>query len=150
METLNKNFILPILKNFDYNILVKFKSSKNSHLLRGYLECPKYFPLENVVSRYNSNLYCTIIAYEFYENEFRVHIAVRGDMSMGSLQHPSYSIITISKNKIIHTKGAKYTVQDSARAYDGYLIFDYNELEKGDIYFTYGQFGYSKVKLFTY
>jgi hypothetical protein len=153
MEKFKNNIALAVLENYEKIYLNKFKStSKSSIFTSAFLKTIKFLKLESICSEYNADYFCKIIAIEIYNNELRIHIQERGNMSLGSLQNPKYSkIYEEESDKSFKVINMKFTVADERRAYDGYLSFDLQLLKEGVNYlFEYGQYGYTRVPIFHY
>ncbi|CAF1258150.1 unnamed protein product [Rotaria sordida] len=115
--------------------------------------------LQNILSRYNKNYFCTIEKILLWFDKIRIYIDERGDYSLGSIQHPTYSTIAFldenSSDSYEHCKvtvsDSKFSIENDASQYLGYLDFviniSFDCIEKV-LYFQYGYNGYSIIKLF--
>jgi hypothetical protein len=153
MEKFKNNIARTVLDNYEYNTLYNLKTTGKSLIFTSaFLNTIKIFKLENVCSIYNQDYICKVKAIEIYNNELRVHIQERGNMSLGSLQNPKFSkLIEEKSNKNYMPSSMKFYVADKDREYDGYLSFDLKKLKDGENYlFEYGYCGYNAVPIFSY
>jgi hypothetical protein len=99
--------------------------------------------LSGVISRYNSNYYCTIHSIQINSNTVVLNVTTTGDMSMGAIQRPNNSKLSINgaslgKPSVVITKDTPNSLSS---------ILTYNGTASSGMKFTYGELGYSEVPL---
>ncbi|CAF3132514.1 unnamed protein product [Rotaria sp. Silwood2] len=115
--------------------------------------------LEDKISRFDENYFCTIEKILLWPNKIRIYIDERGDYSFGSIQHPTYSTIgfleqnSFQFNKYNRKKvsNSEFSIEDEKSQYLGYLDFSINisfDCIEKVLCFQYGCSGYSITKLF--
>ncbi|CAF3219203.1 unnamed protein product [Rotaria sp. Silwood2] len=124
--------------------------------------CQRMIPgdeLQERISRYNENYFCTIEKVFISPTKIRVYIDERGDESLGNIQDPTHSIIALVENNFpiysrpigIRTNHSKFSIADERSEYLGYLDFPYsislNSIGK-NLIFQYGIAGYTSAILF--
>ncbi|CAF1443721.1 unnamed protein product [Rotaria sp. Silwood1] len=109
------------------------------------------------ISSFNNEYYCIIEKIEFYSGIIRIYIDERGDNSLGPIQNPMSSALSIlNKSSLSKTKNpidGKFSINDESRQYLGYLDFPLDNSFLTSQYiigFQYGGFGYSTAKLFRF
>ena len=108
---------------------------------------------EGIRSVYNAQYACTVksLGMDEENKQIYIHFAIKCDLSLGSLQSPSFS--TLKVDSITFTDPDKFLLTDTDIEKSGYLRFeitspiDWNTGPNMCIEFAFGQTGYSYVKL---
>jgi len=97
-------------------------------------------------SRFNEYYFCDIVRLEFNQNDFNVHIEVRGNGSLGPIQDPERSRLFIGTNlNPIPYRTISFSVRES-NVVKGFFNYDSFHLVPGrNMFFQFGVTGYSKV-----
>jgi hypothetical protein len=99
--------------------------------------------LSGVVSRYNSNYYCTVNSIQFNNGSVVLNVTTTGDMSMGAIQRPNNSKLSINGANL--GKPSVVITNDTPNSLSS--ILTYNGTASSGMTFTYGDGGYPTVSL---
>jgi hypothetical protein len=106
----------------------------------------------DVISRFNEGYYCEIKAIAFASDSITLHIDEHGDYTMGQIQHPDHSQFLTTVGSFPPTRsnliGSTFEIADPKSRYLGVLIYKASYAVGGAYSFSYGEAGYSDVKLF--
>ena len=127
-----------------------------------------------MISRFNEGYYCEIKAIAFASDSITLHIDEHGDYTMGKrwsvdvltadsvshplplylgqIQHPDHSQFLTTVGSFPPTRsnliGSTFEIADPKSRYLGVLIYKASYAVGGAYSFSYGEAGYSDVKLF--
>jgi len=99
-------------------------------------------------SRYNAQYYCDVTMVEFTNTDCTVHIEVRGDGSLGSLQNPEASRLFVGSNLTSIPHRTFVGSVRTANFIKGVFVYDsYHCIPGRTLYFQFGSEGYSKIQI---
>jgi hypothetical protein len=136
--------------NFQYGngfskvmLMVKYQAKAKESPAAIFQPSTNFHQFSNLFSTYNEDYKCQIHCIQCDSQEVRLQFEVRGDNSLGVLQHPESSTLNDQHPKRVHL-----VYSDPESCHLGLLIYPTDSLSNGQKFeFRYGHSGYSSVDL---